>query len=285
MFVRPWRHLCLIGILIASSGCDPEALVKRKVPEPIKNILTFSATADKGKPRAPGQPAQMVLDVASPGENTAHPAGRPITFQASARTNGQEVKNPDLTWALFEGQGKPVKPIGRGLSFNHQFDPGSYRVDLTLALPGNVRVTKSVSFRVFAGMSGKVTHNGQGFSGVDLTLTDQKGESVLATAKSATDGGFIIEVPPQGSFRLTPSKGEFNFSPPYRAFRHTERPATADFVGAKAQIQQVRLTPGVESDENLQIVCPEQQVRVKATIKSELPIVRLQVELVPTSST
>jgi len=281
---RPWRLLFLMALLIACAGCDPEAIVRTKVPDPIKEFLTFSDSAGKAKRGGHGKTAQVELTVTSPANNSAHPAGRPITFRASALVEGQDLKTTDLTWALFEGQGKPLKPIGRGVTFNRPFDPGAYRVDVTISLPDNVKVTKSVNFRAFLSVSGKMIHNSRGLADVDLTLSDQKGGPVVSRAKSGPDGSFVIEIPAQGSFKLAPSKSEFSFSPPYQVVRHGEQPATPEFVGAKAQIQKVRLTATQESDDNLQSVCPEQEIRLKAEVRSEVPVTRVQAALVDPSA-
>jgi tetratricopeptide (TPR) repeat protein len=281
---RRWRLFCLLGLIVAVAGCDPESLVRQKVPEPIQELLTFSDGARKTKGRRPGKAVQVELKVTSPAPNSAHPAGKPIAFRASVRVDGEDVKNPDVAWSLFQGQGKPLKPIGRGLTLNLPFDAGSHRVDVAVSMPENVKATTSVSFRVFMSLSGKVIHNGQGLSDVDLTLTESKGEPVVARAKSAKDGTFAIEMPPQGWFKLAPSKSEFSFSPPYQMVQHVTPAVTPEFVGARAQIQQVRLTATDDSDENLQSVCPEQELRLKADIKSEAPVTNLQAALVPSAT-
>ena len=46
---RRWRLFCLLGLIVAVAGCDPESLVRQKVPEPIQELLTFSDGARKTK--------------------------------------------------------------------------------------------------------------------------------------------------------------------------------------------------------------------------------------------
>ena len=280
MVRRTLPLLSLMVLTLAAAGCDLESIVRQKVPDPIKGLLTFSDSAGKAKGRRPGKAAQVELVVTSPAPDSAHPVGKPIAFRASVRVDGQDVKDPNVTWALFEGQGKPAKAIGRGPALNRPFDPGSHRVDVTVSLPENVKATTSVTFRVFMSLSGKVTHNGRGLPDVDLTLTDPKGETVAARAKSAADGVFLIEMPPQGLFKLAPSRNEFSFSPPYQMVQHAKPAPPIEFVGARAKIQQVRLTATEESDERLPHVCPEREIRLKADIKSEAPLTRLHAALV-----
>ena len=65
-----------IGLSILA-GCDPEALIKNKVPEPLRNALTF------GKP-SPGtqgrQPAATTAEIVMPRENGVYPVGKEMVF-------------------------------------------------------------------------------------------------------------------------------------------------------------------------------------------------------------
>jgi len=293
MLSRYLGAICLVGSLAVVAGCDPEALIKKKVPEPLQSALTFSSTRDAKKAPAKAAEPEPQLAIIVPANNAFYPVGRPVRFQARVEPESLKVEDKRLTWQIFQMMPSPdpkkgptlgpPRPIGSGRNVSAEVGPGSYQVELTLAMGGKGNIVKKGNFRVDVSVSGRVVHNGQGLPETDFTLAEAQTQKTVAGGKSDKEGVFFVELPPTGNYRLTPSKPGFSFNPPYAYVARKPQPVKVDFQGAKARIEGIQLIPDETSDEKIEELCPEQMAFLKAAVASEAPVKDLTVVLIPTA--
>jgi hypothetical protein len=80
------------------AGCDPEALIKRKVPEPVQNVLTLGEASPKSK--VPLMPS--VLEVESPKKDAVVPTNEDTVFKVNLKLPGDKpLENADVIWTCF----------------------------------------------------------------------------------------------------------------------------------------------------------------------------------------
>ncbi|MGO9566503.1 MAG: hypothetical protein ACLP5H_03070 [Desulfomonilaceae bacterium] len=278
MFSRSLRTVLIVAGLSVLVGCDPEAVIKSKVPEPLRQALTFGAarTAPKVK-----QSEAATVEIVMPKNGGAYPAGKAMVFQGSAKLAGEnKSQKPELVWKLFPEKTPAGVPLGTGNSIRKQLDPGRYRVELALVQEGR-KVAKNVSFRVVLSMSGKVTGvDGSGLPETDIDLTDLEGNKVVSTAQSGRDGAFSVEFPSDDQFRIVPRKKGFSFSPVSQAVKFSREPVQLEFKGVKGEISDIRLTESEKTDENVRNICPQQEAWLKLSIKFDQKIARVEPFLV-----
>ena len=275
MFSRSLRMvLTVVGLLILI-GCDPETVIKSKVPEPLRDFLTFGppgATA-KGK-----QPETATVEIVAPKSGSAHPIGKDIIFQARVKLTGEtQPQKLELDLEAFSGKETHRElPLGKGNSVRKQLDPGRYRAELTM-IRDDQTIVKSVNFRVVLSMSGKVIAvDGSGLPGVDIDLMDLEGDKVLSKAQSGRDGVFSVEFPSEDRFRLIPRKNGLSFSPVSQIVKFSREPVQLVFKGIKGEISGIRLTDSEKTEETVGNICPQQEAWLKMSIKCEHKITRLE---------
>jgi len=279
--------ICVAGSLLALAACDPASLVEKKVPEPIKKILTFSSSAAKRKPAAKKALEKLTLQIISPRNDNSYPLDRPVVFQAVVEPKGAGIKKKDVVWTLTEVKarkgGKPSKSrvIGRGMTLVKKFPAGSYRVQAKLSPGKGLKLTQTARFAVEFSVPGRVVFNDGGLFGADFVLTDLRGMTAVARARSGKDGSFFIAVPPGGPFKLVPRKAGFSFAPPYRLIHRGLKLTSLDFSAAKSKIEEMLLTGSPDSDGNLRVVCPEQETYIKVKLDPGAKVTRLTAHLVP----
>lgn len=280
MKLRPARLLFLITGLALIASCDPEALVKQKVPDPVKSVLTFSEAPQQQKPGS-AVPIEVSLKVLSPQNEAFFPIERPIPFKANVRAKGAVPADNELIWSLIDEKTKQHSKIGQGKNVERKLPAGHYQAEVAYQIPGGNKVTALAKFRVGPAVQGAILYKGAGLADADLLLTDLEGKQIISRAKSEKDGVFFVEIQGDGDFKLTPAKQGFGFTPIFRVLNKGTKPDELQFRAARGQIGNVHLTGSAESDEPVRIVCPEQTMLLKATVSGEAPLTRLEAYLVP----
>jgi tetratricopeptide (TPR) repeat protein len=216
-----------------------------------------------------------------------------VHFQARVEPESLKVDDKRLSWRIFQmtpspdpkkgPTAGPPRPIGSGRNVSAEVGPGSYQVELSLAMGEKGNIVKKGNFRVDVSVSGRVVHNGQGLPETDFTLAEVQTQKKVAEGRSDREGAFFVELPPTGNYRLTPSKPGFSFNPPYAFVVRKPQPVKVDFQGAKARIEGIRLIPDETSDEEIEELCPDQIAFFKAAVESEARVRDLTVLLIPTA--
>ena len=278
MFSRSLRMVLIVAGLSVLIGCDPETVVKSKVPEPLRKALTFGPAGAAAKAK---QSEAASVEITAPKNGEAYPAGKEIVFRGSAKLASEDkTQKPELVWTLFPEKTPAGVPLGNGNSVRKQLDPGRYRVELALVQEGR-KVAKNVNFRVVISMSGKVTAaDGSGLPGTDIDLTDLEGNNVVSTTQSGRDGAFTVEFPSENQFRIAPRKKGFSFSPVSQVVKFSREPVQIVFKGVEGEISDIRLTESEKTDENVRNICPQQEAWLKLSIKFDNKITRVEPFLV-----
>jgi tetratricopeptide (TPR) repeat protein len=278
MFSRSLRMVLIVAGLLILIACDPETVIKSKVPEPVRNALTFGpqTTGPKAK-----QAEAATVEIVAPKADGAYPVGKDIVFQGKAKFAADaKAEKPELVWTLFPEKNPAGVPLGKGISVRKQLDPGRYRAELSMDQEGR-KITKNVSFRVVRSISGKVVSvDGSGISGTELDLTDLEGNKVISTTQSGKDGVFSVEIPSEDQFRVVPRKKGFSFSPVSQIIKFSKDAVQPLFKGGKGEISDIRLTESEKSDEAVRNVCPQQEAWLRLSMKFEHKITRVEPLLV-----
>ncbi len=256
--------LIAVGLLILIS-CDPETVIKSKVPESLQELLTFGPSRVSLKAK---QPELSTVEIAAPRNGGAYPVGSDMLFLGKAKLVGDAKQHgPDLVWKLFPEKAHAGVSLGKGISIRKRLDPGNYRVQVTMTAGGRT-VAKTVKFRVVRSMSGKVIAvDGAGLPGTDLNLTNLEGDEVIFSTKSGRGGVFSIEFPSEEPFRLMPRKKGFSFSPVSQIVKFGKKGALPPFKAIKGEISDIRLIESEKGDENVRNICPQQESWLKLRIK------------------
>jgi tetratricopeptide (TPR) repeat protein len=256
------------------AGCDPEALIKQKVPEPVQSVLTFGNSSPKNKVPL----TVSVLEVVSPKKDGVLPTNEDTLFKVNLKPPGDKpFENPDVNWTLFT-EGTDQVQLGQGLSVKRKLAPGKYRVQVTLTVKDQ-KVSQTLSFRQALMLSGKVvTTEGSPLPGVELDLWDLN-DQLVAKTQSGNDGKFSLEFPSESAFRLMPSKKEYSFLPIELVVKYAPE-AKLDFTAIKAEISDIYLADSEQSTTPVKYFCPHQEIFLKLKIKSESRPRRIEAQLV-----
>ncbi len=267
MIAKYFRYFCIFASVLVLAGCDPEEVIKKKVPLPLQELLTFGGTSSK----AGGKQAPLVVHLISPKSNQVYAVDNPVVFDADLKMDDQKkpVTPPIFTWSLFkQPDGKEVK-LGTGKSINKRIEPGNYRVELTATL-GERTAGQRANFRVAFTAAGQIIVPGApGSAGAEVTLTELEGDKVVFRGQSDANGLFSLEFPAEGHFVVTPRKQGYSFSPVYRIAKLGKQSDPLEFKGAKAEIRDLRLTESEEANESLQLLCPGQEAFLKLNVAAE----------------
>ncbi|AFM23211.1 tetratricopeptide repeat protein [Desulfomonile tiedjei] len=260
-------------VMACLTGCDPEALVKRKVPEPIQDLLTLGSAASLKTPLTP-----EAIQIVSPKKDTVYPSHQPTTFQVNLKAPGDKpFEDPIITWTLFP-EGKGQQPLGNGLSLKKKLEPGKYRVEVTLAVKDQ-KVSQTINFRQAMMMRGKtVLANGKPVAGVELELKDLD-ENLISKTQSGDNGTFIVEIPSDNPFRLSPSKKKFSFNPLSKVIKYNPE-EQIDFTGFEVEISDVLLVASVDATEPALSICPYQELYLKYKLQSDTPPKKIEAQLI-----
>lgn len=280
MRTRVFTNLCLLGAVLVLAGCDPEDLVHRKVPDPVKGLLTFGPAA--GKTTSPGKFKLTDADViiVSPKANTVFGKGKAVEFIANVK--GLEPSGPspvEITWTLYDERGRPQK-IGQRPKEKKELAVGTYKVELAAAYREQ-KITKTRSFRVALTMNGKITlADKTGLPDAEIVIGEVTGGEPISKTQSGKDGKFFIVFPNEGTFLITPHKEGFSFSPMSSVVKFSQEGALIEFSATKGQIKNIQMTASTDANEPLTVMCPFQNVYVKFDVPSEEKPVRAEVSLV-----
>lgn len=255
------RATVLLVILAGLTGCDPEALVKRKVPEPIQDVLTYGSAASLKTPLTP-----EAIQIVSPKKDAVYPSHEPTTFQVDLKSPGDKpFEDPNVTWTLFP-EGKGQQPLGSGLSVRKKLEPGKYRVEITLAVKDQ-KVSKSIHFRQAMMMKGKTAlADGKPVAGVELELKDLD-DNFISKTQSGDNGTFLVELPSDSTYRLAPLKKKFSFNPLSKIIKYNPN-EQINFTGFESEITDILLTGSVDATEPTLSICPYQELYLKYKLQS-----------------
>jgi tetratricopeptide (TPR) repeat protein len=278
MFSRSLRMVLIVAGLSILIACDPETVIKSKVPEPLRKALTFGPQGTGPKAKRPGS---AKVEIVAPKNGRAYPAGNQIVFQGRANMAVQEKQEkPELVWTLFLEKNPTAIPLGKGNTVRKQLDPGSYRAELAMVQAGR-KISKKVTFRVVRSISGKVVGvDGTGLPGTELELTDFEGDKVVFTTQSGKNGTFSVEFPSEDKFRLIPRKKGYSFSPVSQIVKFDQKPVRLVFKAGKGEVSDIRLTESEKTEENVRNICPQQEAWLKLSMKFEHKITRVEPLLV-----
>lgn len=261
--------ICYVACLLLLPGCDPKEMIDKKVPEPVKELLT-SPPGGKGLGSQGEEAALTDLEIVSPRSNSVHGVGRDVVFQAKllgAQLGGEN--KPEVIWTLLAGKGKTGVQIGRGETVRKELDAGRYKIQAVLVMK-NLKVEKSVSFRVTHQMYGNITtYEGDALPDVDLTLSEIGTERSRFQARSGKDGQFSIEIPSEGIYSLAVAKEGYLFDPSRRVVKFTNPPVNQDFKAVRAEVKNLTLTDDPTVDSSVEFVCPLQEGYVGFSVQSE----------------
>jgi len=280
MYIRILVTVCLLGSLLLLTGCDPEEIVHKKVPDPLKEVLTLGQAPGKGT-----GPGKMVLAdpdvmIVAPKANAVFGIGKEVQFEANVKGFDPEAPSPiEITWTLIDEKGRPLK-IGNRLKERRKLDLGKYKIQLTAAQKEH-KIVKSLSFRVALTMDGKVTLAGDGgLPETQVSLSELEGSVPISTVQTRKDGRYTIEFPNDGTFRIVPHKEGFSFTPLSATVRFSRELKGLDFTAVKGEVRDVKLTASADSDEPLDSICPLQEAFVKFSVASEEKPVRAEASLI-----
>ncbi len=143
MFSRSLRMVLIVAGLSILIACDPETVIKSKVPQPLQKALTFGpqGTGPKSK-----QIQTATVEIVAPKSGAAYPAGKEIIFQGKVKMAAEsKQEKPELVWTLFPEKNPTGVPLGKGNSVKKQLHTGNYRAELAMVQEGR-KISKNVNF-------------------------------------------------------------------------------------------------------------------------------------------
>lgn len=289
---RIWRCVGFLTVCVfLLTGCDPEEMVKRKTPAPLKSVLQFVEKKAQQKQEGEAPKPEPEIDIVRPLDKGFAPEGVPITFEATVDCKGLTIQDNQLTWKLMTltpspEKGKPPvvgqpKSMGKGKAARTELAAGQYQVEFSLTHPESKTPPKRITFKVGTAISGEVKHDNEPLVNTRVSLVDMATRQEVASGLSGKDGAFFVELPFQADFRLTPHRQGYAFDPQEALVRKGERPQKAEFTAVKATVEGMKLTASADSDEPLFSVCPFSHLIFKARINCEHPLKSLTVAMIP----
>lgn len=275
MFPTFKKIVLISATLFVLGGCDPEALIKSKVPPPIKDLLTSRQQVIAKKALT----LEASVKIKSPKPDQVFPADRNVAFQAELNKENDSDPQPELAWKVVAENQDRGQEVGQGLSATKRFKPGNYRAELHAAL-GEKKVVKKVAFRVSFILSGKITaKDGAGIAQADVELLDPNDRKLVSATKSRGDGTFSLELPSDGEYLVVVRKPGFLFTPLSTEIK-SAKDGPVQFSGQKGEVSDIRITETETSEDNLKTMCPSDGVFLKANIQLAEKPVSLEVFLV-----
>ena len=272
----------LMAILLIVNGCDPQDVIKQKVPEPLKEAMSDGKDAPRSGEGGSGESQEKVsIEIVTPKRNSVYPAGEKISFEAKTTIpEAKDVKKATVVWMLYRDTAKKGVQIGRGDLIKKTLEAGKYRVSATLLIRDR-KTVKTSTFRVANTVAGKITaDDGVPLAGTKVVISEMGGDEPKHTARSGKDGTFSVEIPEEGYYRLMPKKEGYSFLPYSRIVKYTNPPVRQSFKGTKAQITDITFTEDAEGEASLDSVCPLQQSYLSFAVKSDVKPKSVRVYLV-----
>lgn len=279
MKLKALSAFCCLVCLLFLSGCDPKEMVEKKLPGPVKDLLSSSQKGQKAKIVDQAALASR-LDIVSPLANSVYGVGEEVVFQAKVKELKVEDKDkPQIIWTLFGKETKGAR-IGGGGKVTKKLPAGRYKIQVALVAK-DLKVEKSVSFRVAPKIYGTVTtYDGSPLSDVQIDLGDIGAQKARFSTRSGKEGQYSIEVPQEGFYELTSTKEGYSFFPVRRVVRFASPPVNQDFKAAQAQIKDISLTESPEAKENMESVCPLQGAYIRFSVLSPIKPESVDAQLV-----
>ncbi len=273
MIYKIVKSIAIFSMLVAIGACDPQALVKSKVPTPIQGLLTFGPT-----PGAKTEiPLESAVKIKTPKPNEVFQMGSDVHFSAEMNAPDAESPLPDLTWMLMKNKSKLGDPIGKGPSVKKRLEGGQYSVELVATL-GEKRFVQKVNFKVGLLRPGVVKGPDQaGLPDVEVALLSPDGEKLSGT-RTKKDGSFMIEYPTDDEYKVVLNKQGYSFTPLFLQQKYSAEPMS--FSGYKGEIREVLLTETPNSDLNVIHMCPGKEYFLKLVVDIEDKPKRLNAMLV-----
>jgi tetratricopeptide (TPR) repeat protein len=269
------KLVLMLGIVALLGGCDPEALIKAKVPAPIKDLLTSRGQVIAKKALS----LDASLKIKSPKPDQVFPADKNVTFQAELKKEEENDPQPELVWKVVAEKQDKGHDVGQGLSATKPLKPGNYRAELHATM-GEKRVVKKVNFRVTYMITGSIaTKDGKGVAEADVELLDPTDRKSLSATKSRGDGLFNLELPADGEYLVAARKTGFLLSPVTKEIK-SARDAPVQFSAQKGEVSDIRIIETESSEEQAHSVCPSETLFLKANIQLSEKPVSLEVFLV-----
>jgi tetratricopeptide (TPR) repeat protein len=264
MICRYTNVVATIGSLLILSACDPGALVKSKVPEPLQYLLTLDGAPGQGKQTQ----SSATLTITSPRQDAVFSAGEPVSFQAKLDTGeAKPAAPPAITWQL-SSSGTPPAGIGNTAAVSKRLESGKYDAQVTATLDGQT-LTKKVSFRVALRMPGTVTDSdGKPLAGTEIVVSELDNDTPFSKAQSDKSGAFSAEFPKDRYVTVTPSKQGYSFSPVHAIRKFTSPPTKTEFKAVQSEVSNVRLVDANDSSVSLENLCPNQTALLTFDLKA-----------------
>ncbi len=277
------RILGLVAALLAVGGCDPEQLVKQKVPDPVKEVLGPPGTVAKKKKAGRKAVPKKVFEIVSPKHKAVLPDMKEIHFEVDLNLpDTNPIPDSSISWRWWDMINKVGGQLNTGRSFDFKVDQGHWAVGCYVTPPGKKKMEKVIEFWVKPSSKGKVTHNGGGLGGVEIKAVPIEGKKEeIGTVVSEKNGEFVTIMPEKDWCMLIPSKPGFSFSPPYSIVRKGGKPSGFEFQAAAAQIKDIRIAEDAAGTGALEFVCPREPAFVRAHVKSQTMVKRLSAYLTP----
>jgi len=254
------RISAVLVIFCLVAGCDPEEIIRNKVPLFLQELLTFGSSPAGKKV---GIPLDSLFKIKSPKPNEVIPVDKETVFQAELKIEDDKGPKPELIWTIFREKQPSGEEIGRGPSLRKKLPRGKYRAELAL-IRNEQRAIHKVNFSVGYVVSGKVlTEEGASVPQVELKLTDPVSHQLVGDVRVRNDGTFSVELPSEADFKLTPFKKGYTFTPLYQMVKHGKEQAAIQFTAQKGEISDIHLKEGKDAETNLDSICPSQALFVK----------------------
>lgn len=278
MNIKTVAIVCCFGLSLALTGCDPKEMVNKRVPAPVKEILSSDQGGKKAGTSKRGD-TSTGLEIISPEPDSIFPSGQEIVFRARVQGPSGDGSQPgQITWTLRGGQ--HAGPLGRGQMVRKTLERGQYQVQAVFSRD-QVSIEKTVRFRVADQIFGRiVTYEGDALPEAKLSLSEVGGVKPLFEAQSAKDGQFAIEIPPKGSYVLSASKAGYSFLPCSRIVQYASPPVNQDFKAASAEITAISFTETGSGERTVDLVCPLEERYVRFAIRSEPKSKSIEAQLV-----
>ena len=265
--------LCIVGALLGIAGCDPAALVKSKVPGPIKTILTF-----EGVGRV--KPIKEVT-VVHPKPNSVYGSDETIAFQVDVDTGNAKLPvSPSVSWSARSLVDRKKKDVGSSAKCTKKLEAGQYEAQVTVEALGQ-KISKKVAFRVVLRMPGKIVSPDQkGIGGVEIVTTDIANGTEFSRTATDTNGAFNVEVPANRAVVVTPRKAGLSFYPLSHTVEYSPARSVTQFTGIEAVISNIRLASVQDPAAGATGLCPGEQMLLSFQIQAKTPPKSFEVALV-----
>jgi tetratricopeptide (TPR) repeat protein len=247
-------------------GCEPQEIVKDKVPTPIQDLLRFGPVPLKKDDRIA---IKNSIKIVSPLPNTVFPVGKDSKFQVEMIWPDERVQKPEPTWTLKKESGNP-EPLGKGNTVQKKLPAGKYKAEVSVTL-GDQKVSRDVAFQVMYQVQGRIAVDNVGLQSVELDVFDQT-EGIVSRAKTGKDGRFTIDTPSEDTFKVVPKLQGYTFAPHEMDVYFAADTKPIEFKAVKGELKEIAILANVDSDESITTFCPSQEAFLRFVAETQFPI-------------